>query len=277
MAKIADSSTPSRHSEASIAARMDRFPITPLHRRAVVVIGLGQFFDLYEIFLAGVLSSVLASQFKLDKGVGRAAAGVGVHRDVRRRHRARPASPTGWAGGARSCSASASIRCSRCSPRSARARRCWWSRRFLAGLGHRRRAADRRLLPRRPAAAGNARPLHRAGPTRSAFLGVPASGFLGPRPGADRPAGHRRLALDVRDRRARRVVVVAAAPGCRSRRAGWPRTAGARRPTQVVRRFEAEVAQAEPARARPRARRAAARPRRRSASCWCRRSASARG
>jgi len=69
MAKIVDSSTPARHSEAAIAARMDRLPITPLHRRAVVVIGLGQFFDLYEIFLAGVLSSVLASQFKLDKGV----------------------------------------------------------------------------------------------------------------------------------------------------------------------------------------------------------------
>jgi putative MFS transporter len=69
MAETAGSSTSSRHSEASIAARMDRLPITPLHRRAVVVIGLGQFFDLYEIFLAGVLSSVLASQFKLDKGV----------------------------------------------------------------------------------------------------------------------------------------------------------------------------------------------------------------
>jgi MFS transporter, putative metabolite:H+ symporter len=65
MAKIAAS----RHSEAAIAARMDRLPVTPLHRRAVVVIGLGQFFDLYEIFLAGVLSSVLASQFKLEKGV----------------------------------------------------------------------------------------------------------------------------------------------------------------------------------------------------------------
>src|ERR1700759_546720 len=69
MAKTAGSSTSSRHSEASIAARMDRLPITPLHRRAVVVIGLGQFFDLYEIFLAGVLSSVLASQFKREKGV----------------------------------------------------------------------------------------------------------------------------------------------------------------------------------------------------------------
>ena len=69
MAKIVDSSTSARHTEAAIAARMDRLPITPLHRRAVVVIGLGQFFDLYEIFLAGVLSSVLASQFKLEKGV----------------------------------------------------------------------------------------------------------------------------------------------------------------------------------------------------------------
>ena len=69
MAKIVDSSPSSRHSEAAIAARMDRLPITPLHRRAVVVIGFGQFFDLYEIFLAGVLSSVLASQFKLEKGV----------------------------------------------------------------------------------------------------------------------------------------------------------------------------------------------------------------
>lgn len=57
-----------RHSEASIAARMDRLPITPLHRRVVVIIGLGQFFDLYEIFLAGVLSGVLANQFHLAKG-----------------------------------------------------------------------------------------------------------------------------------------------------------------------------------------------------------------
>jgi putative MFS transporter len=48
---------------------MDRLPIVGLHRRATVVIGLGQFFDLYEIFLAGVLSSVLASEFKLGKSV----------------------------------------------------------------------------------------------------------------------------------------------------------------------------------------------------------------
>jgi MFS transporter, putative metabolite:H+ symporter len=69
MATNPGSARTSTHSEASIAARMDRLPITGLHRRATVVIGLGQFFDLYEIFLAGVLSSVLASQFELGKGV----------------------------------------------------------------------------------------------------------------------------------------------------------------------------------------------------------------
>jgi putative MFS transporter len=69
MAMTAGSTPSSVHSEAFIAARMDRLPITGLHRRATVVIGLGQFFDLYEIFLAGVLSSVLASQFTLGKGV----------------------------------------------------------------------------------------------------------------------------------------------------------------------------------------------------------------
>lgn len=51
--------------EYSIAARMDRLPITPLHRRATIVIGFGLFFDLYEVFLAGTLSSVLKQQFDL--------------------------------------------------------------------------------------------------------------------------------------------------------------------------------------------------------------------
>lgn len=39
----------------SIAARMDRLPITPLHVKATIVIGLGLFFDIYEIFLSGTL------------------------------------------------------------------------------------------------------------------------------------------------------------------------------------------------------------------------------
>ena len=62
-------STSPRVVDPQIAARMDRLPITPLHRRATVVVGLGQMFDLYEIFLAGVLSSVLGKTFHLDKAV----------------------------------------------------------------------------------------------------------------------------------------------------------------------------------------------------------------
>lgn len=50
---------------ASIAARMDRLPITPLHIKATVIIGLGLFFDIYEIFLSGTLSTVLTKKFDL--------------------------------------------------------------------------------------------------------------------------------------------------------------------------------------------------------------------
>jgi putative MFS transporter len=51
----------------SIAARMDRLPITRTHRTATVAVGLGMFFDLYEVFLAGVLSGVLTTEFHLTK------------------------------------------------------------------------------------------------------------------------------------------------------------------------------------------------------------------
>ncbi|BBZ45119.1 MFS transporter [Mycobacterium parmense] len=46
---------------------MDRLPITSWHRRAVVVVGLGLFFEIYEVFLAGVLSGVLSHRFHLGK------------------------------------------------------------------------------------------------------------------------------------------------------------------------------------------------------------------
>jgi putative MFS transporter len=55
-------------SGATIAARMDRLPITRTHRRATVAVGLGLFFEFYEVFLAGVLSSVLVKEFHLSKG-----------------------------------------------------------------------------------------------------------------------------------------------------------------------------------------------------------------
>ena len=54
-------------SAGSVGARMDRLPITRTHRRATVAVGLGMFFDIYEVFLAGVLSGVLTHEFHLTK------------------------------------------------------------------------------------------------------------------------------------------------------------------------------------------------------------------
>ncbi|WP_394843898.1 MFS transporter [Pendulispora brunnea] len=50
-----------------VAARMDRLPITRTHRMATFAVGLGLFFDVYEIFLAGVLSQVLVRDFHMPK------------------------------------------------------------------------------------------------------------------------------------------------------------------------------------------------------------------
>ena len=41
-------------------AALERLPVTRWHWRLVVFAGLGAFFDLYEIFLGGVLAPVLA-------------------------------------------------------------------------------------------------------------------------------------------------------------------------------------------------------------------------
>src|ERR1041384_7898752 len=62
-------STQSRDAAAgdSITSRLDRLPITRTHRRATLAVGLGLFFEFYEVFLTGVLSSVLVEQFKLTK------------------------------------------------------------------------------------------------------------------------------------------------------------------------------------------------------------------
>lgn len=65
-----DSNRPSATPETSsvavtIAARVDRLPITRTHRLATLAIGTGMFFDIYELFLAGSLSSVLTGEFHL--------------------------------------------------------------------------------------------------------------------------------------------------------------------------------------------------------------------
>ncbi|HVV23244.1 MAG TPA: MFS transporter [Pseudonocardiaceae bacterium] len=53
----------------AIAARLDRLPITRTHRRATVAVGLGLFFEFYEVFLAGVLSTVLVKSFHLSNAL----------------------------------------------------------------------------------------------------------------------------------------------------------------------------------------------------------------
>jgi MFS transporter, putative metabolite:H+ symporter len=47
------------------SAALERLPVTRWHWRLVVFAGLGAFFDLYEVFLGGVLAPVLATEFSL--------------------------------------------------------------------------------------------------------------------------------------------------------------------------------------------------------------------
>ena len=51
----------------SIAARLNRLPPTRTHVQATVIAGIGSFFDLFDIFLAGVLGTVLTQRFGLDR------------------------------------------------------------------------------------------------------------------------------------------------------------------------------------------------------------------
>ncbi|MEU7043455.1 MFS transporter [Streptomyces varsoviensis] len=50
---------------ADVAARLDRLPVTRRHRSLVITIGMGLFFDMYEIFMSGVLGPVLSDRFEL--------------------------------------------------------------------------------------------------------------------------------------------------------------------------------------------------------------------
>jgi putative MFS transporter len=51
----------------SIAARLNRLPPTRTHRAVTVIAGIGSFFDLFDIFLAGVLGTVLTQEFHLSR------------------------------------------------------------------------------------------------------------------------------------------------------------------------------------------------------------------
>ncbi|KOG88693.1 MFS transporter, partial [Streptomyces varsoviensis] len=50
---------------ADVTARLDRLPVTRHHRSLVITIGMGLFFDMYEIFMSGVLGPVLSDRFEL--------------------------------------------------------------------------------------------------------------------------------------------------------------------------------------------------------------------
>lgn len=48
-----------------VATRLDRLPTTALHKRFVAIMALGNFFEIYELFLAGVLATTLKATFSL--------------------------------------------------------------------------------------------------------------------------------------------------------------------------------------------------------------------
>ena len=52
---------------AAIAVRLNRLPPIRTHQYATAVAGVGAFFDLFDIFLAGVLGTVLTGEFGLDR------------------------------------------------------------------------------------------------------------------------------------------------------------------------------------------------------------------
>jgi MFS transporter, putative metabolite:H+ symporter len=51
--------------QVTASSVLEKLPVTRWHWRLVIFVGLGSFFDLYEVFLGGVLAPVLALEFKL--------------------------------------------------------------------------------------------------------------------------------------------------------------------------------------------------------------------
>lgn len=49
-----------------IGQRLDHLPVGRMHRKVVVAIGLGLFFEMYEIFLSSTISTTLKTQYHLD-------------------------------------------------------------------------------------------------------------------------------------------------------------------------------------------------------------------
>lgn len=50
-------------SESSVGAQLDRLPVGAVHRKVVAAVGLGLFFEIYEIFLSSTMSATLSHDF----------------------------------------------------------------------------------------------------------------------------------------------------------------------------------------------------------------------
>lgn len=60
--------TPASHPDAlTVGDWMDSMPVGPLHRFVVWVIGIGLFFDMYEIFLVSSIGTALQSEYGIDR------------------------------------------------------------------------------------------------------------------------------------------------------------------------------------------------------------------
>ncbi|MDH6244887.1 MFS transporter [Mycobacterium sp. OTB74] len=57
---------PQSQALTQIGQRLDHLPVGPVHRRVVAAIGLGLFFEVYEIFLASSIAATLRSHYQVD-------------------------------------------------------------------------------------------------------------------------------------------------------------------------------------------------------------------
>jgi MFS transporter, putative metabolite:H+ symporter len=51
--------------QRDVGQRLDHLPVGPVHRRVVIAVGLGLFFEVYEIFLSGTIATALSTQYGL--------------------------------------------------------------------------------------------------------------------------------------------------------------------------------------------------------------------
>ena len=83
-ADIAASATPQSADAFTVGGWMDNMPVGSLHRFVVWVIGIGLFFDMYEIFLVSSIGTALQSEYGINPGesiaggLGHALAGPGL-------------------------------------------------------------------------------------------------------------------------------------------------------------------------------------------------------